>query len=95
MGNMDKWISRQEEAALPTFKDHKEAFNYFKQKYKDRFQLTEVSDGIYFYILIHDQAAFEAGQEEMRTTGFTSGMDFMTSHQPIEINEDGFVHIIH
>lgn len=95
MGIMSKWISRQEEAELPSFNNHQEAKDYFKDKYKERFVFTGVEDDIYFYSIIHDQAAYDKGQEEMRSGGFTTGMEFMASHQPVEISRDGSIHIIH
>lgn len=97
--SIKKWISRQEENELPNFGSHDEARKYFKEKYGDMFQLlrSEMIDGekIYFYNYIVDYDAFRKGNEELRDKGFIAGMEFAESAQPIEIWEDGRIHIIH
>jgi len=94
-----KQISREEEANLPKFNNHDEARKYFKDLYGDMFQMkdSEIIDGrkIYFYHLILDHDAFMKGIKEMNDQGFSSGFDFLRSHQNVEILEDGGIHIIH
>lgn len=93
-------ISRNEEANLPDFSSHQEAREYFKNKYgSNRFLLTEtdVIEGrkIYFYYLILNPKAYEDGQKKLLEDGYVLGLEFLHSHQPIEISEDGDIHIIH
>jgi hypothetical protein len=93
-------ITREEEAKFPFFNDHKEAGEWFKEKYGDHFVLTSsemIDDQIcYFYYLILDRKVFETCQKEMETTGImTDAIKFMGSYQEIQIREDGSVHIVH
>lgn len=92
-------ISRNNEAALPDFSSHEMARKYFKNKYGDLFVMTdsEVIDGmkIYFYKLILDNEIFRNGQEKLKQGEPVLGLNLMNSYQPIEIWEDGRIHIIH
>ena len=93
-----QWISRQEEAELPTFKTHEEARDYFEEKYGEKFVFEESSDtgdGIcFFYRLITDEEAYIKGASDLNSNGYV-GMEFMNSYQPIQIMEDGSIHIVH
>ena len=93
-------ISRDEEAKLPDFSSHQEARNYFKELYREQFVLngSELIDGrkVYFYHLILDTEHYQEGMEVLKTDGYMKdAMQFLISYQPIEISEDGSVHIIH
>jgi hypothetical protein len=93
-------ITREEEAKLSFFKDYKEAREWFKEKYGDRFIFTssEMIDGpiYYFYYLILDRKVFEVGRKVMESKGImTDAINFMGSYQEIQIMEDGSVHIVH
>lgn len=94
-------ISREEEVKIPEFNNHDEARQWFKAKYGDNFVLTD-SEQIddrkcYFYFLILDKAAFEAGQKELLENGYmvANAKQYMFSHQPIQIFDDGSIHIVH
>ncbi|MDN7240973.1 hypothetical protein QWY14_04185 [Planococcus sp. N028] len=93
-----RWISKQEEAELPTFKNHEEAINYFEEKYGEKFvfeESAETDNGIcFFYRLIIDEEAYIKGVTELNATGYV-GMKFKNSYQPIQIMEDGSIHIAH
>lgn len=93
-----QWISRQEEAELPTFKTYEEARDYFEEKYGEKFVFEESSDtgdGIcFFYRLITDEEAYIKGASDLNSNGYV-GMEFMNSYQPIQIMEDGSIHIVH
>jgi hypothetical protein len=95
----EKWISREEEQEIPEFESHEEARKYFKEKYGDNFQLSDsemIDDRkCYFYYLIVDKEGYEEGMASMKKDGFVSGMRFMKSQQPIQIFEDGIIHIVH
>lgn len=92
------WISREEEAELPSFKSHDEARIYFKNKYKYRFHIDTSleADGqkIYIYRLITKPELYQKGIEEYEKYGFLT-KEFMYSYQTIEIGEDGSIHILH
>ncbi|UDY80673.1 hypothetical protein [Geobacillus phage GR1] len=96
---MKKWISRKEEQEIPEFKSHNEARKYFKDKYGDNFQMSdsEIIDGmkVFFYYLIIDEKAFSEGQKLLREGKPVSGLEFIGSHQPIQIYENGTIHIVH
>ncbi|MGK7377278.1 hypothetical protein ACSFXN_05510 [Planococcus sp. 1R117A] len=93
-----KWISRQEEAKLPLFKSHEEASDYFEEKYGEKFVFEESSDvgnGIcFFYRLITDEEAYIKGVTDLNANGSVK-MEFIKSYQPIQIMEDGSVHIVY
>lgn len=93
-------ISRQAESEIPDFTSHELAREYFKNKYGNQFILmsSEVigDQKVYFYSLLLDQKVFEDGQKQMLKDGFMAdALDFMNSYQPVEIFEDGGIHIIH
>lgn len=93
-------ISRRAESEIPDFTSHELAREYFKNKYGNQFMLmsSEVIDDqkVYFYSLILDREVFEDGQKQMLKDGFMAdALNFMNSYQPVEIFEDGRIHIIH
>jgi len=93
-------ISRQDEAKLPQFDNHESARKYFKNKYGNDFMMmdSEVINGekMYFYNLILDRKTFEDGQRKLLAAGsINNALEFMNSHQRIEIFENGNIHIIH
>lgn len=92
-------ISRNAEAKLPNFSSHDKAREYFKNKYGQRFIMmhSEIIDDqkVYFYSLLLDPEAFHDGQKKLAKGEAVSGFEFMDSYQPVEIFEDGRIHIIH
>jgi len=44
--------------------------------------------------LITDEEAYIKGASELNANGYV-GMEFMNSYQPIQIMEDGSIHIVH
>lgn len=98
MKTADK-ITRDDEKALPKFRSYEEAHSYFEDKYGELFQTsgTEIIDNrrCYFYYLILDKEVFLNGQKELREKGFLSGIEYLESHQPVEIWDNGDIHIIH
>lgn len=91
-------ITKQEESELPVFKSYKDAIHYFEEKYEGKFVFEEsfdIGDGIcFFYRLITNEDAYIRGVSELNATGYV-GMEFMNSYQPIQIMEDGSIHIVH
>lgn len=95
-----QWITREEEHNLPDFKSHREAIEYFKGIYGDRFVVVDTEDIggriCYFCRLITNPATYEKGISILsQGKGYSDGGDFISSNQPIEIWEDGRIHIIH
>lgn len=94
------WISRKEEEEIPQFDSHKEAKEYFSAKYGKDFILTSIEkiDGqkCYFYYLIVNWENYRRLQNAMakRETGNLDSV-LIESAQPIQIMEDGSVHIVH
>jgi len=93
-----QWISRQEEAALPIFRSHEEASYYFEEKYGEKFVFEESSDTddgtCFFYRLITDEEAYIQGMTELNSSG-SVGLEFLNSYQPVQIKENGSIHIVH
>ena len=95
-------ISRTDEAAFPQFNSHDEAKEFFKDKFGMDFvfdSAENIGDGIcYFYVLIVDHAIYRKGKrilsQNQPVTG-ELGLQFLNSYQPIQIMENGSVHIVH
>lgn len=93
-------ISRKAEAEFPKFDSHENARKFLKNKYGDSFVMasSEVinDEKIYFYHLILDRKKYFDGLKKLEEDGFImDSLDYLNSHQPIEIWEDGRIHIIH
>ena len=93
------WITRKEEAELPTFTDYKAAFDYFMDKYPNSFELESVEEiggkKCYFCALIVDRETYFIGRRKLMQLNAVTGMEFPQSYQPIQIMQDGSVHIVH
>ena len=94
-------ISREEEAKIPQFHSHEEAKAWFEDKYGKDFILTGVDylgqeeEKCYFYYLILNWEEYRKGQNELKRTGRLVGFDYLNSHQPVQIMENGSIHIVH
>lgn len=92
-------ISRKEENELPTFSSHDEAREYFKSKYGPSFMMNGseiIGDRkIYFYHLVFDKDCYADGMGRLGKGEAVSGIEFINSYQPVEIFEDGEIHVIH
>lgn len=92
-------ISREEEKHIPDFTSHTEAITWFKKKYGKFFVADAIEningETVYFYRLILNEDVYFEELKKLVSTGHTTGTDFLDSHQPIEIMEDGRVHIVH
>jgi hypothetical protein len=90
-------ISRKEESELPLFQSNEEAIRFFEEKYGEKFVFEESSDGEdgirFFYRLIIDEEAYINGSADLNSTGYI-GLEFKKSYQPIQIKENGSVHIV-
>jgi len=92
-------ISRKAEAELPNFSSHDEARKHFKNKYGQRFVMmsSEIIDDqkVYFYSLLLNPETFHDGQKKLSQGEPVEGLALINSYQPVEIFEDGRIHIIH
>ncbi|WP_427108641.1 hypothetical protein [Lysinibacillus xylanilyticus] len=66
-------ITREDEANFPEFKDYKEAREYFKKRYDDKYNFGSC--------------------EYIEGFGMTYFDD--VDGQPVQISEDGFVHVVY
>ena len=95
----DGWITRDEENLLPAFSTHKEAFYYFKGKYAENFIMQSVDkiDGqeCFFCALIVNHEAYRKGRNQLMRGEAVTDFEYVKSYQPIQIMQDGSVHIVH
>lgn len=95
---MVKPISREDEASIPEFTSHHEAIKYFKEKYGPDFRYEEYDSECHFFCLVLDHEAFRKGRNAMAKGEPLTGdaaLSFIYSYQPIQIFENGNVHIVH
>lgn len=92
-------LTRQWEASLPEFYSHKEAREYFKGIFGSRFamQRTEYIDGVkwYFYHYIIDKETYLAEMKKLANGENSDATALLASYQPIEISEEGHVHVVY
>lgn len=95
-------ISRQEESTFPAFGSHEEAAAFFKSRFGSDF-VFESSENIgdmkcYFYSVVSNHEAYYKGRRLLKKGQSVSGdlgLQFIMSHQPVQIMENGNVHIVH
>ena len=95
-------ITREMESALPSFKSHEEAAAYFKEQYGSDFVFQSVEPigdmNCYFYALVVDHGIYRKGRmlltKGQAVTG-DLGLKFIMSYQPVQIMEDGHIHIVY
>lgn len=96
---MTQKISRKDEESIPQFNSHKEAKEWFEERYGKDFILTGIEqvgeEQCYFYYLVLDWEEYKKGQKELQENGYMAGLSFLMSHQPVQIMESGSVHIVH
>lgn len=95
-------ISRQDESSFPEFNSHEEAAAFFKEKFGSDFiyKTSEPIGGMYchFYVVMVDYEAYKRGNSLLSkgqpVTG-ELGMKYIQSHQPVQIMDNGSVHIVY
>ena len=96
---MANGITREEEELLPDFTSWSEATNYFRNRFPDSFLYignAETSSGkIWTYHLILDYPAYMKGMRGLREGDRSVGLELLHSYQPVEIHDDGRVHVVH
>jgi len=92
-------ITRREEADLPSFNSHEEARAYFKDRYGNDFIMVGsekiMGEKCFFYYILLDRAAFEEGTRKIQSGIHDASLEYLESHQPVQIMESGSVHIVH
>lgn len=95
-------ISRQEEQSFPEFRSHKEAASFFKEKFGPDFvfESSDLIDGTicYFYSVVVDHSVYYKCNQLLadgKSVSGELGMKFISSYQPIQIMENGNVHIVY
>lgn len=95
---MVKPISREDEANIPVFTSHSEAIEYFKERYGSDLLYEDYDSDCYFFCLILNHEAFRRGRKAMSKGEPLTGdvaLSFIHSYQPIQIFDNGNVHIVH
>lgn len=95
-------ISRQEESTFPEFNSHHEAAAFFKERFGVDFvyESSEPIDGAqcHFYCIVTDHESYMRGRKLLSKGQPVSGdlgMKFLMSHQPVQIMDNGRVHIVY
>ena len=96
---MVKAITRAGENELPNFGNYEEAKAFFTERYGSDFILQDI-DRIgeqlcYFHALVLDWEEYDRGQKQLREQGSLTGFEYIGSYQPIQIMEDGSLHIVY
>jgi len=95
-------ISRQDESSFPEFNSREEAAAFFKEKYGSDF-IYKTSEPIgdmycHFYVVMVDYESYRRGQKLLSQGKAVSGelgMKYLMSHQPVQIMDNGSVHIVY
>lgn len=92
-------ISREDESRFPVFYSYDEARTFFVERFGSDFILQDVDDiggqQCYFHAVVVDWEKYKAGQLQLQRNGSVSGFDYIMSYQPVQIMQDGSVHIVH
>lgn len=96
---MRKWISREEEALFPEFDSFEAAWDFFVKKYDKDMLLDSVDiiDGkkCYFCSLITDWGTYKDMCRLLERGEPLIGLKYIQCRQPIQIFENGHIHIVH
>lgn len=94
-----KWITREEEAMFPEFNSFQSAWNYFVSNYDKAIVLESVDiiDGVkcYYCALIIDLCTYREMFRLLEAGSPVMGLKHLHCRQPIQIFEDGHIHIVH
>ena len=92
-------ISRDDESRFPTFDSHEEARAYFEDRFGADFILQDIEDiggqRCYFHAVVVDWEKYKAGRLQMKRNGHIIGLEYIRSYQPVQIMQDGSVHVVH
>lgn len=96
---MHKWISREEEASFPEFENFQAAWDFFFGRFGENVVLETVDvingEKCYFCALITNWELYRE-MNRLLELGFpVVGMKYLECRQPIQIFDNGHVHIVH
>ncbi len=96
---MRSWISRQEEAGWPEFDSFQDAWDFLGGVFGEDLVLETVDivngEKCYFCALITDRDAYDEMNRLFEKGEPAVGMRYMACRQPIQIFENGQVHVVH
>lgn len=96
---MKEWISREEEAGFPEFESFQDAWDYLVGVYGKDIVLETVDvingEKCYFCALITDWDAYDEMNRLFEKGEPVIGLKYMLCRQPIQIFDNGQVHIVH
>lgn len=92
-------ISREDESRFPKFNSYDEARAYFVEKFGSDFIFQDVDDidgqQCFFHAVVVDWEKYKAGRLQLQRNGHVTGIDFVLSYQPVQIMQDGSVHVVY
>ena len=92
-------ISRDDEANFPNFDSYEDARMYFRERFGSDFIFQDVGDvggqRCYFHAVVVDWEKYKAGRLQLERNGHVLGLDFVLSYQPVQIMQDGSVHVVY
>ena len=96
---MKKWISREEEACFPAFGSFQAAWDFLSEKFGQDIVMETVDfvggEKCYFAALITDWESYQEMTRLLEVGKSVVGMKYLMCRQPIQIFENGQVHIVH
>lgn len=96
---MRKWISREEESTFPEFDSFQGAWDFFAEMYAEDIVLETVEvineEKCYFCALITDKETYKEMNRLLEKGLPVIGMKYLECRQPIQIFENGQVHVVH
>ncbi len=92
-------ISREDESHFPKFISYEEARMYFSERFGSDFILQDIEDingqQCYFHAVVVDWEQYKIGQLQFSRGEAVTGLDYISSYQPVQIMQDGSVHVVH
>lgn len=92
-------ISREDEGSFPEFASYEEAKTFFTERFGSDFILQDIEDingqQCYFHAVVVDWEQYKIGQLQFSRGEAVTGLDYISSYQPVQIMQDGSVHVVH
>ena len=92
-------ISREDESRFPKFASYEEAKVFFGERYGSDFILQDIDDvggqQCFFHAVVVDWEQYKLGQLQFSRGEAVTGLDYISSYQPVQIMQDGSVHVVY
>lgn len=92
-------ISREDENHFPKFISYEDARVYFSERFGSDFILQDIEDingqQCYFHAVVVDWEQYKIGQLQFSRGEAVTGLDYIFSYQPVQIMQDGSVHVVY